>query len=224
MKQPFAKFTAVLVTAAGFSLIPFDSAEAALIRFSYQFDNGIGNVTGTVEGDVGADGFSVTNLSNLDATFTGLNQDADPSNDVTFDVVLDTPNPIFSLTRIVDPITLDAVSPTINSIEESVGDGGDPDGPNVLFSFSNVDFNAPGFTPGPEGIVTFFVNSFARNDEQRANVAGFTPDVGAGSFGTFSAELVPDDSGTSVPEPTTVLGTLVVAGALAPRFMKRRAA
>jgi hypothetical protein len=89
MKMSFLKIIAA-TAATALGVLLSAEAQAAVINFSYDFDNGLGSVAGTVEGDVAADGFTVGNLSNLNASYTGL-----PG--VTFNQFSNSPQPVFSI-------------------------------------------------------------------------------------------------------------------------------
>lgn len=187
MNKLFTKMTAATAAVVGLGFLPLSEAQAAsLINFSYEFNDDQGAVTGTVEGDVADDGMTVENLTNLNATYSGL-----PN--VTFNQFSDTPQPVF----------------TLGTITEATE--GDTSIPFVFFAINS------------DGGSEFQVNSVASG--QRAYITSFedVPTVvqDVTSLGTWNAGFA--EESTDIPEPTAVLGLMVVAGYLVPKFSKRRA-
>ena len=106
MNKFFIKTVSVIAAVVSTSILATFRAEAAsLIEFSYDFDNGLGSVTGTVEGDVDSEG-KVGNFSNLSATYS-----AQP--DITFNQFSAAPDPIFSLGTIKEATLFDKSVPQV---------------------------------------------------------------------------------------------------------------
>lgn len=178
MKISLPAIATTLVAIAGSSLLFSVEADAAVINFSYDFTNSQGSLSGTVEGDVGSDGFSVTNLSNLNATFSGLSG-------VTFNQFVGS-GPIFRLGTI-------STAPSPSRLFFTLSDGG------------LSEFQVNSFLPGQRAYLVSPPTTFVQDSR---------------TFGTWNASVAAPV--TSVPEPASVIGLLVVAGYLAPKFTKRR--
>ncbi|MFK8184774.1 MAG: hypothetical protein AB8B99_15490 [Phormidesmis sp.] len=135
MSKFFIKTVAVMAAVIGTSILSSVKAEAAaLIEFSYDFDNGLGSVTGTVEGDVADDG-TVDNLANLNAIYS-----AQP--EITFDQFSDTPKPIFSIGTIEEETLFDNSVPHI--FFAMTNDAGDQFQANSLITGQKAFLVSPG--------------------------------------------------------------------------------
>jgi len=110
MNKLFIKTVAVLAAIAGSSILTSLRAEAAsLVEFSYDFDNGLGAVSGTFEGDIDSDG-TIANLANLNATYSSQ---AGSGADVIFDQFDSAPNPIVSIGTIEETTLFDKSVPHV---------------------------------------------------------------------------------------------------------------
>ncbi len=187
MNTLFTKITAATAAVIGLGFLPLSEAQAAsLINFSYDFDNGAGSITGTVEGDVAADGVTVENPTNFNATFSGL-----PN--VTFNQFSSGSQPVLTLGTITEAAVNDTSVPFVFLAASS--DGG------AQLQVNSVLAGQTAFVVDPQAPDSF-VQDLSR-------------------FGTWNAGFA--EESTDIPEPTAVLGLMVVAGYLVPKFSKRQA-
>lgn len=145
MNAFFVRTAAIVATVISASLLPFTKAEAAsLIEFSYDFDNGFGSVTGTVEGDISEDG-TIDNLNNLNAVYS-----AQPS--IIFDQFSNTVNPILSVGTIEEESPFDKSVPYV--LFEMTNDAGD------LFLANSVLTGQKAYLIGPS------TNTFVQDNSE----------------------------------------------------------
>lgn len=161
MNKLFVKTIAVISAVVSASILTAVGAKAAsLIEFSYEFDNGLGSVTGTVEGDITEDG-TVDNLFNLSAIYS-----AQP--DVIFDQFRDEPSPIFSIGTIEEETLFDKSVPYI--LFAMTNDAGD------VFQANSVITGQKAFLVSPDAGT--FVQDVSQFGTWRASAATDIPEPG----------------------------------------------
>lgn len=160
MNTFFVKTAAIVATVLSASLLPVLRAEAAsLIEFSYDFDNGLGSVTGTVEGDVADDG-TIDNLDNLNAVYS-----AQP--DIVFNQFSNTLNPILSVGTIEEEAVFDDSVPYV--LFEMTNDSGD------LFRVNSFITGQKAYVIGPSSGT--FVQDVSKFGTWVANPADSSRDI-----------------------------------------------